>query len=114
MNLGMRYQLHECTTTSLHHILMSGIWRLVKHYNSSKGVQFTPTRTHSWERLSGHRAVIEASYSFGRFHTAEMTAAGIGRACDWGGGLGCQSLEGFLRRSFRHVLSRQSRIVEVV
>ena len=38
MNLGMRYQLHECTTTSLHHILMSGIWRLVKHYSSSKGV----------------------------------------------------------------------------
>ncbi|OLP81055.1 NAD(P) transhydrogenase, mitochondrial [Symbiodinium microadriaticum] len=28
------------------------------------------------DQLQGHRAVIEASYSFGRFHTAEMTAAG--------------------------------------
>ena len=38
----------------------------------------------------GHRAVIEASYAFGRFHTAEMTAAGaleifepVRRSNDW-------------------------------
>jgi len=30
----------------------------------------------SQAKVAGHRAVIEASYSFGRFHTAEMTAAG--------------------------------------
>eukprot|EP00434_Breviolum_minutum_P002340 symbB.v1.2.002066.t1/scaffold76.1/size347525/15 len=30
----------------------------------------------SQAKCAGHRAVIEASYSFGRFHTAEMTAAG--------------------------------------
>ncbi|CAJ1358097.1 unnamed protein product [Effrenium voratum] len=30
----------------------------------------------SQAKVAGHRAVIEASYAFGRFHTAEMTAAG--------------------------------------
>ncbi|CAK9010660.1 NAD(P) transhydrogenase subunit alpha (Nicotinamide nucleotide transhydrogenase subunit alpha) (Pyridine nucleotide transhydrogenase subunit alpha) [Durusdinium trenchii] len=30
----------------------------------------------SQAKCAGHRAVIEASYAFGRFHTAEMTAAG--------------------------------------
>jgi NAD(P) transhydrogenase len=30
----------------------------------------------SQAKVAGHRAVIEATYAFGRFHTAEMTAAG--------------------------------------
>eukprot|EP00929_Paragymnodinium_shiwhaense_P110360 TRINITY_DN772_c0_g1_i8.p1 TRINITY_DN772_c0_g1~~TRINITY_DN772_c0_g1_i8.p1 ORF type:complete len:1041 (+),score=305.15 TRINITY_DN772_c0_g1_i8:54-3176(+) len=30
----------------------------------------------SQAKVAGHRAVIEATHSFGRFHTAEMTAAG--------------------------------------
>ena len=30
----------------------------------------------SQAKVAGHRAVVEATYSFGRFHTAEMTAAG--------------------------------------
>jgi len=30
----------------------------------------------SQAKVAGHRAVVEATYAFGRFHTAEMTAAG--------------------------------------